>query len=182
MFFPFFRHAFVYRTLATIVLEPAAACPVLPDVSSLQPVTASLSTQFCLFLFCNAFSMFDWLWPSLWHCEETCKADFFRPPCCDYPMVTLPSLFCTCLPSVLLTSLQSPYFSVTSLLHLFCHYPVPSSRLRLMHEQASSPGSPKLHLHHLHLFLNSSHRFPVAFQTSSHQAIVPCITILHLHQ
>lgn len=59
MFFPFFRHAFVYRTLATIVLEPAAACPVLPDVSSLQPVTASLSTQFCLFLFCNAFSMFD---------------------------------------------------------------------------------------------------------------------------
>lgn len=51
MFFPFFRHAFVYRTLATIVLEPAAACPVLPDVSSLQPVTASLSTQSFAFSF-----------------------------------------------------------------------------------------------------------------------------------
>lgn len=37
--------AFTYRTLEAIVLEPAAACPVLPDVSSLQPVTASLSTQ-----------------------------------------------------------------------------------------------------------------------------------------
>lgn len=108
--FPVFRHGFYVQNPCSYC---ARACSCLSGVAWCFLTSAcycfSKRTEFCLFLICNAFSMFDWLWPSLRHCEETRRAKIFLSPCCDYPMVTLPSsLFCTCLPNVLLTFLAVP--------------------------------------------------------------------------
>lgn len=180
LFFPDFRHSGSIEPSQELCFShlPSAAWGLL-EQSSLQPTTASLSSpNFVHFPLLNCLGffppMFDWLQPSTpFELGWNTRATIFLPPCCGYSIVPLPfSLFCT-----FCTSLPTPYlnlFSVISLLHLFCQCLLLGQAL--CRNQHPSPGFSKSCLHQIHFLSKSFNWYPAAFQTSSHQAIAPCIS------
>lgn len=147
-------------------------------------------TEFCSFSSSKTFfPMFGWLWPLYpLNCEETHLLRFFLPLAVTIPLflclfsllyllklLNLQESALACPPHTLLsfyTFTVLLFLSVLSLLHLFCHYSVPSLRPNLIHEPASSPDSS--------IFIKST-SFPILLADSSNLPNLPSPSYCSLH-